>query len=765
MKSKKTLLLLLVLSFFVTFLMQKASPASHTAQAAAGTIATEPNLKIAFIGDQDLGSDPEAVLKVISDEKAQALVHLGDFDYADNPNAWDTQFKKMLIPFIPITAVVGNHDTAKWTEYKAKLQSYLNQFPDLKCTGEIGTRATCTFKGLFIITSGAGTIPSGKDNADQVGFIKSSLASSQHVWKLCTWHKNQNALQIGGKSDEVGFQPYQACIDGGAMILNGHEHSYERTKTITNAASQTIDPTCNSTNQNCVAPGKSFVIVQGLGGASIRDQTRCLPATAPYGCNGLWSKIYSSNQGAKHGALFIIFNYQGNPTKAHAYFKNRDGQIIDEFDITTDAAGNITPPTGTNSTATPTIPANCTKKSQGDADCNGLINLSDFETFRREYTATVNTKYADFDSNGSVNLADFETFRRTFTGGGGGITQQPPTPTLTNGPIPGGNATATVETTPVDNSGDAADDPAIWVNPSGQSFVLGTDKRGGGIFTYTLSGAKVGQAANGLRINNVDVRNGFNLNGQTVSLAVGSDRSGKIARFKINTDGTLTNVAGNSPAISFEPYGSCMYKSNSTGKYYVILTSNGSGTIKQYELTANAGKVDATEVSNNFSVITSQSEGCAGDDELGYIYIGEEANGIWRFGAEPGNNTAAKLIAPVNSQLKADVEGVSIVKTSNTTGYIFASSQGDSTFIVYKREGNNDFVKKFKVVSGSIDEVTGSDGIDTTATNLGSGFASGMFATQDNTNDSGNQNFKFVPLQQILGGSGLLPLEGFTDND
>jgi hypothetical protein len=71
---------------------------------------------------------------------------------------------------------------------------------------------------------------------------------------------------------------------------------------------------------------------------SARDQTRCLPATFPYGCKGAWAKIYTATQGATFGALFIVFNIDGDPTKAHGYFKNINGQIVDRFGITVDAS-------------------------------------------------------------------------------------------------------------------------------------------------------------------------------------------------------------------------------------------------------------------------------------------------------------------------------------------------------------------------------------------------------------------------------------------
>src|SRR3989442_722089 len=78
-----------------------------------------------------------------------------------------------------------------------------------------------------------------------------------------------------------------------------------------------------------------FIGESGAGaGDSIREQERCFPATFPYGCKGEWAKIYTRNQGATFGALFIVFNLNGDPTKAQGYFKNINGQIVDRFDIT-----------------------------------------------------------------------------------------------------------------------------------------------------------------------------------------------------------------------------------------------------------------------------------------------------------------------------------------------------------------------------------------------------------------------------------------------
>lgn len=63
-------------------------------------------------------------------------------------------------------------------------------------------------------------------------------------------------------------------------------------------------------------------------------------------------------------------------------------------------------------TAVPTIPSNCSTKSLGDADCNGLFNLIDFEIWRKEFTGSLTTKNADFNGDNSVSIIDFEVWRK-----------------------------------------------------------------------------------------------------------------------------------------------------------------------------------------------------------------------------------------------------------------------------------------------------------------------------------------------------------------
>jgi len=311
---------------------------------------------------------------------------------------------------------------------------------------------------------------------------------------------------------------------------------------------------------------------------------------------------------------------------------------------------------------------------------------------------------------------------------------------------------AAVETEPVNTGGDSADDATLWVNPSdpAQSLVIGTNKKRG-LAVYDLTGKEIQFLADG-QMNNVDHRDDFPLGGNKVTLVAASNRSdNSIAIYKIDAETRrLENVAAGQNK-TFDAYGSCMYKSNKTGKFYYIVTSK-NGVAEQYELFDSGKGVSSRQV-RRINVGT-QLEGCVADDELGHLYIGEEHVGIWKYQAEPEAEPTRVEVDRVRpgGSLVADVEGLTIAYGSDGKGYLIASSQGNSTFAIYRREGDNTYVKSFRIVAGKgMDNVTDTDGIHVTTANLGPLFPKGVFIAQDGADDKGKQNFKLVPWQLIAG--------------
>lgn len=325
-----------------------------------------------------------------------------------------------------------------------------------------------------------------------------------------------------------------------------------------------------------------------------------------------------------------------------------------------------------------------------------------------------------------------------------------------------GEVTALVETEPVPEDGDAADDSAIWIHPTdpSQSTIIGTDKTTG-LAVYNLDGSVHQQVNNG-RMNNVDLRYNFPLDGERVAIVVATDRSDdSLAIFRVNPETRdIEDVAADDLEIAADDvYGLCMYHSHVSGKYYAILNEK-EGIVEQYELSDNGeGLVDVT-LMRTFEV-DSQPEGCVADDELGFLYVGEENIGIWKFDAEPDAATEPLGMVDDTSDsgnLTDDVEGLAIYYANDQRGYLLASSQGSDEFVIYAREGDNAYIGTFIVAgNATVDRVSGTDGIDVTNFPLGDAFPEGLFVAQDdeNTRPDGNQNFKLVSWEDIAEVLGL----------
>ena len=312
-----------------------------------------------------------------------------------------------------------------------------------------------------------------------------------------------------------------------------------------------------------------------------------------------------------------------------------------------------------------------------------------------------------------------------------------------------GGIIATAETDPVPSGGDSADDPAIWVHPTDPnlSTILGTDKNSG-LGVYALDGTELQFLSVG-DINNVDLRYNFPLGGELVDLVTAGNRTNdSIAIYKVNpSTRLLSDVSAGTVTVGISMYGSCMYRSPSTGTFYFFANSK-TGEVEQWELYDNGSGAVTASLERSFDV-GGQVEGCVADDQYANFFIGEEDVGIWRYGAEPGDGTSRYSVDTTAGALDADIEGLALYYGAGSTGYLIASSQGDNTFAVYERADDQDYVFSFTIVSNGVDGVSDTDGIDVTSATLGTAFPFGVFVAQDGDNGVSNQNFKMVPWESI----------------
>jgi hypothetical protein len=89
-------------------------------------------------------------------------------------------------------------------------------------------------------------------------------------------------------------------------------------------------------------------------------------------------------------------------------------------------------------------------------------------------------------------------------------------------------------------------------------------------------------------------------------------------------------------------------------------------------------------------------------------------------------------------------------------GYLVASSQGNNSYAVYAREGDNPYLGSFRLsAANGIDATEDTDGLDLTNANLGGAYAGGVVVIQDGNNFPQRQNFKLVPWASVASSLGL----------
>ncbi|MCZ8528478.1 phytase [Alteromonas sp. PRIM-21] len=312
-----------------------------------------------------------------------------------------------------------------------------------------------------------------------------------------------------------------------------------------------------------------------------------------------------------------------------------------------------------------------------------------------------------------------------------------------------------IETDSVENYGDAADDPAIWVNSLApqQSRVLGTDKKGA-LNSYDLSG-KLLQSLPVGRVNNVDV--GYNVfveqsqarksDAPTIDIAVASNRSNNsLSVFEIDKRGDMVHLGDISTTLG-DIYGLCMFVSDGEAQ---VFANDTSGRFERYLLSFDTAKTIDGRLTQSFS-LPSQPEGCVVNTKTNTAYLGEEGAGIWALNVSK-NNEEPRFIAEIAAPVEADVEGLAIFEMDSQT-YLIASSQGNDSYAIYQIHNNKPSALKLigliQIVADKIKRIDGAsetDGLDVTNANLGGRFSEGLWVVQDGRNvmPSQTQNFKLV---------------------
>ncbi|WP_409160527.1 phytase [Pectobacterium sp. B2J-2] len=309
---------------------------------------------------------------------------------------------------------------------------------------------------------------------------------------------------------------------------------------------------------------------------------------------------------------------------------------------------------------------------------------------------------------------------------------------------------ALVETDPVASLGDAADDPAIWVNPAdgAASRILATDKQRG-LLVYDLQGRKLQELPVG-RLNNVDLRSGLRLDGKSVDLAVASNRdNNSLHLFSVAPQSGEVAVLGEIATPLSEIYGLCMFK-DSQGTIYAIANDK-SGRFLQYRLWGEYGGVRG-EIVREFS-ISSQPEGCVADDRQQRLFVGEEDVAVHALDARPTQPARLQQAIAAGGALQPDVEGITLYQ-GRRHSYLVVSSQGNNRYLVLDAQPPYTLRGAFRIglnADAGVDGASETDGLDVVSADLGGPWRQGLLVVQDGRNrlPEQAQNYKYLPWSAI----------------
>ena len=314
------------------------------------------------------------------------------------------------------------------------------------------------------------------------------------------------------------------------------------------------------------------------------------------------------------------------------------------------------------------------------------------------------------------------------------------------------------QTEPVSRAGDAADDPAIWVNPADASAsrVIGTNKREG-LHVYDLAGRELQRLPIG-RLNNVDLRQGVVLGGRPRDLAVATHRDAfALVVFEIDAQGRLAEI-GRVPTGLEGIYGVCVHAPRAGG--LEVFVNDTDGTYLRVALSEQDGRIVGRELQR--WRMKTQPEGCVADDAAGRLWVGEEDRGLWAMPIDPAPSPASAaalaMVLPVGPTLHADVEGVALYDSPQGR-WIVVSSQGNNSYVVLDADPPHRVRGAFRIgiaADAAIDGVSETDGLEVTSRPLGPALPAGALVVQDGYKrlPSGTQNFKIIDwrdIERVLG--------------
>lgn len=191
----------------------------------------------------------------------------------------------------------------------------------------------------------------GTDNGSKVNrkktieFIEREFSDerSKNVrWRFCIHHMTSAKLSGGDKNRDsmVLARITDACRKHGAIIMSGHQHIYSRTKMLKSVGTESgedpipVDGTNADKSTFVVSEGLTMSITTGMGGYDGACNGKYSNAT--------WMDKCISRPSDHRGAVIAEFDEKDTRIGTFRYMNSlRDGNIVDEFRITSKLSGSV----------------------------------------------------------------------------------------------------------------------------------------------------------------------------------------------------------------------------------------------------------------------------------------------------------------------------------------------------------------------------------------------------------------------------------------
>jgi hypothetical protein len=232
----------------------------------------------------DFGTTPEflATVDAVKAANVSFMLALGDLAYEEKEAWWCDQWRTRGA-LTDLVIAAGNHDVDE--DCCGNLQNYIESCPrSLTVEGEPGVQYYLDYPvsnpiaRLLVITPGVrGFIDSY--NTYQRGdpgyvWLENSIddARARNIrWIIVAMHKNFISTLI--KTDEVGADVmallFAKRVD---LVLQGHEHGYERSKSLTCARVDVYNSSCVAESNPTLRGKGTTIVVLGTGGMALRTR-------------------------------------------------------------------------------------------------------------------------------------------------------------------------------------------------------------------------------------------------------------------------------------------------------------------------------------------------------------------------------------------------------------------------------------------------------------------------------------------------------------